>query len=110
MDNWLSSALDQRTAASESVDSRILDVATGKVVATLTHSAGSAAVFSADGRLIVANVPNGIRVWPASGGEERWSWTGKSVGKPAFSASGRLVVTALADRSIQVLDSATGAT
>jgi len=96
------------TTASESADSRILDVTTGKVVATLAHSAGSAAAFSADGRMIVASLPNAIRVWPASGGEERWSWVGKTVGTPAFSTSGRLVVTALADRSIQVLDAATG--
>ena len=89
-------------------DSVVVDVATGKTIATLNHSVAASAVFSPDGRFIAASVPAGIRLWSSSGGDERWSWAATGAGTPVFSPGGRLLVAALADRSIRVLDAAAG--
>ena len=90
-------------------DLKVLDVATGKVLGTLNHSGASNAVYSGDGRTIAGGSPNGVRVWNATGGDERWTWAGKGADQVAISASGRAIAVSLLDRSVHLLDGETGA-
>jgi WD40 repeat protein len=89
-------------------DLQILDVASGKVVATLNHSGSATAAFSPDGQTVAAGMPAGVRVWSSAGGDERWSWTGPGAGALTFSPSGRFIAVGLMDKSIHVLEAATG--
>jgi WD40 repeat protein len=96
------------TAASTTIDTKVLDAANLNVLGVLGQSGDSPGVFSADGRGIVRGSGSGVSLWSASGGAPLWSWKGNVTNVVALSPGGRYLAAALADRSIQILDAATG--
>ena len=86
----------------------IHDASSGKQSAALNRSANAIAAFSPDGRIVVSTFAGGVRAWPIDGGDDVWTWTGKATGRPVVSPSGRYIAVAGADRSLHVLEAASG--
>ena len=90
-------------------DTRVLDAATGKPAATFLHADGGIGAISRDGTVVAGGSATAVRVWSATGGEERWQYPAAATSVVALSDNGAYVAAAMADRSIVILDARTGA-
>jgi WD40 repeat protein len=92
---------------------RIVDVSTGGVVAsTVLPAVAGGLVFNHDGRALaglVASATNVIKAWNTADLKELWSANAPvNVTSLVFSPDGQRLAVAMADRSVRVLDAATG--